>query len=223
MLIVVGDFKIMTSLFFAFIVAVLAGISLLFGFAGPAPKANRASDIGKPHDAAIPVSPIAEVTDAEIVVERKMPASVSDGAEDIQIGEVGRVADEAETEIGPDEIDTPAEQQEFLQDFGEPIGAEQDEGTSLGTKPRTYDEPPDGKADDLKRIMGIGPKLEEICNSLGIWRYDQIAAWTPEEVDWVDSHLKGFPGRVSRDDWVNQARILASGGSTDFSRRADND
>ena len=69
--------------------------------------------------------------------------------------------------------------------------------------------------------MGIGPKLEEICNSLGIWRFDQIAAWTSEEVAWVDSNLKGFPGRVSRDDWVSQAKILASGGDTEFSKRVE--
>ncbi|MFN3970467.1 MAG: NADH:ubiquinone oxidoreductase [Gemmobacter sp.] len=71
----------------------------------------------------------------------------------------------------------------------------------------------DGRADDLKLIKGIGPKLEVLCNSLGYYHYDQIAAWTPAEVAWVDDNLEGFKGRVSRDDWVAQARALAAGGT----------
>ena len=76
-----------------------------------------------------------------------------------------------------------------------------------------------GKADDLKLIKGVGPKLEALCNRLGFYHFDQIAAWTPEEVAWVDENLEGFKGRVSRDDWVAQARILAAGGTTEFSAR----
>lgn len=76
-------------------------------------------------------------------------------------------------------------------------------------RPQGLDGPRDGKPDDLKRIKGVGPKLEELCNSLGFWHFDQIAAWTQDEIDWVDSNLEGFSGRVTRDDWVNQARELA--------------
>ena len=65
----------------------------------------------------------------------------------------------------------------------------------------------------------MGPKLEALCNRLGFYHFDQIAAWTPEEIAWVDENLEGFKGRVSRDDWVAQARILAAGGSTEFSNR----
>ncbi len=70
-----------------------------------------------------------------------------------------------------------------------------------------------GKADDLKVIKGIGPKLEELCHTLGYFHYDQIAAWTPAEIAWVDDNLEGFKGRVSRDEWVAQARTLAAGGT----------
>ena len=63
--------------------------------------------------------------------------------------------------------------------------------------------------DDLKRIKGIGPKLEKLCNQLGVWHFDQIAAWTDREVAWVDHHLEGFKGRIERDEWVAQARELA--------------
>jgi len=78
-----------------------------------------------------------------------------------------------------------------------------------------------GQADDLKRIKGIGPKLEILCNSLGFYHFDQIAAWTPQEVAWVDSNLEGFKGRVTRDEWVAQARLLATGEDTEFSKRVD--
>ncbi|MEO1490933.1 MAG: NADH-quinone oxidoreductase subunit NuoE [Pseudomonadota bacterium] len=75
-----------------------------------------------------------------------------------------------------------------------------------------------GVPDDLKKIKGIGPKLETLCNTLGVWHFDQIASWSDKEVAWVDHHLEGFKGRVSRDEWVAQAKILAAGGETEFSK-----
>ena len=90
-----------------------------------------------------------------------------------------------------------------------------------GTKPDLLDAARDGSPDDLKRIRGVGPKLEEMLNRLGVYHFDQIATWSPSEVAWVDGHLEGFRGRVSRDDWVVQARDLASGKETDFSRKVD--
>jgi predicted flap endonuclease-1-like 5' DNA nuclease len=92
---------------------------------------------------------------------------------------------------------------------------------TAGTRPTALDGPRDGAADDLKRIKGIGPKLEKLCNSLGFYHFDQIANWTPAEVAWVDENLEGFKGRVSRDTWVEQARVLAAGGDTEFSRKVD--
>ncbi|MGK7653375.1 NADH-quinone oxidoreductase subunit E [Roseovarius sp. B08] len=89
-----------------------------------------------------------------------------------------------------------------------------------GTKPATMDAPREGGADDLKMIKGVGPKLEKLLHSMGFYHFDQIAAWGPEEVAWVDQNLEGFKGRVSRDDWVAQAQTLADGGTTDFSKKA---
>lgn len=65
-----------------------------------------------------------------------------------------------------------------------------------------------GTPDDLKLISGIGPKLEQVLNGLGVWTFAQIAGWTPEEVAWVDDYL-GFGGRIGRDEWLKQARALA--------------
>lgn len=93
------------------------------------------------------------------------------------------------------------------------------EGKNEGKKPRTMKAPRKAGADDLKLIKGVGPKLEKLCNSLGFWHFDQIAKWTDAEVAWVDANLEGFRGRVSRDEWVAQAEILAAGGDTEFSAK----
>lgn len=74
--------------------------------------------------------------------------------------------------------------------------------------------------DDLKRIRGIGVLIEKKLNSLGVARYDQIANWTGADIDRM-SQLLDFRGRIERENWVEQARILASGGQTEFSRRVD--
>lgn len=82
---------------------------------------------------------------------------------------------------------------------------------SVGVRPAALTQARAGGADDLKLIKGIGPKMEKLCNSLGFYHFDQIAAWTAAEVAWVDENLEGFKGRVTRDDWVAQARDLAAG------------
>ncbi|MEM6477584.1 MAG: NADH:ubiquinone oxidoreductase [Pseudomonadota bacterium] len=95
------------------------------------------------------------------------------------------------------------------------------EGTDEGTRPAALDGPREGGADNLKEIKGIGPKLEKLCNSLGFYHFDQIANWTSDEIAWVDANLEGFRGRVTRDQWVAQAKILAAGGETEFSQRVE--
>ncbi|MEL6478047.1 MAG: NADH-quinone oxidoreductase subunit E [Pseudomonadota bacterium] len=68
-----------------------------------------------------------------------------------------------------------------------------------------------GQPDDLKKIKGVGPKLEGLLHSLGVFHFDQVASWTDKEVAWVDYNLEGFKGRIVRDDWVAQAKGLAEG------------
>ena len=88
-----------------------------------------------------------------------------------------------------------------------------------GSKPETLAAARDGQPDDLKQIKGVGPKLEALLHSMGFFHFDQVAAWGPQEVAWVDQNLQGFKGRVSRDNWVSQAKILAEGGETEFSKK----
>ncbi len=87
-------------------------------------------------------------------------------------------------------------------------------------KPRTMKTARKAGADDLKMIKGVGPKLEKLLNKLGFFHFDQVAKWTADEISWVDDNLEGFKGRAGRDNWVSQAKILASGEETEFSKRA---
>lgn len=78
-------------------------------------------------------------------------------------------------------------------------------------QPETLAAPRDGKPDDLKKLKGVGPKLEALLHELGVFHFDQIAAWTPEEVAWVDERLS-FKGRIEREGWIAQAKELAAKG-----------
>ena len=91
---------------------------------------------------------------------------------------------------------------------------------AVGKKPEGLDAPRDGKADDLKMIKGIGPTLERLLNEHGFFHFDQIAGWTAEEIHWADYGLAKFKGRATRDEWVAQAKLLATGEETEFSKRA---
>ena len=63
-------------------------------------------------------------------------------------------------------------------------------------------------ADDLKKINGIGPKMEEVLNSLGIYTYLQVSKMSKKEYDLLDEITGSFPGRAERDDWSGQAKNL---------------
>lgn len=80
-----------------------------------------------------------------------------------------------------------------------------------------YAKPP-ADIDDLKLISGVGPKLEATLNEIGVYQYAQVAAWKKADIKTVDDQLK-FKGRIERDDWMAQAKILAKGGETDFSKK----
>jgi len=80
--------------------------------------------------------------------------------------------------------------------------------------------PRKGKADDLKEIEGIGPAMEKLVNELGFYHFDQIAGWSEADVAVVDAEMKSFKGRITRDRWVAQAKIIATEGLEAFRERA---
>jgi predicted flap endonuclease-1-like 5' DNA nuclease len=77
---------------------------------------------------------------------------------------------------------------------------------------------PNGAGDDLRQIKGIGPKLETLLHTLGVFHYAQIAAWTPLQLAHVDARLGTFAGRPERDQWQSQARLLAAGDIKGYER-----
>lgn len=70
--------------------------------------------------------------------------------------------------------------------------------------------------DDLTRIKGVGPKLVTLLNEQGVTTFDQIANWSEADIDRIDSQLGRFEGRIRRDDWVTQAKLLAGGDTAGY-------
>ena len=110
---------------------------------------------------------------------------------------------ETEAEAVPDEpVEAPAED------------APATAGTSLmRVRPPALEGPRNGAPDDLTAIEGIGPRIQDVLNGIGVYHLDQIAEWTPENAAWIDDYLS-FSGRVEREDWVGQATTRLAGATS---------
>ena len=76
-------------------------------------------------------------------------------------------------------------------------------------KPHVLKRPRKGGADQLQRVLGVGPRLEELLNELGVFHYDQIADWDDDNLAWINQYLR-FKGRIERESWIEQAAALAA-------------
>ena len=104
-----------------------------------------------------------------------------------------------------------------------PLGTDAEAGPAPETAPTPASAPPaSGAADDLTRIKGLGPKLAALLGEFGVTTFAQIAAWTPEEIERIDAKLGRFSGRIVRDQWTEQAKLLAAGDETGFTARFGN-
>lgn len=83
---------------------------------------------------------------------------------------------------------------------------------SVAVPPRQYPSRPE-RVDDLTRIHGIGPRLAERLNALGVWQWAQIAGWSEADIEWFEPKLTRIRGRIRHDDWVGSARRLLANGS----------
>jgi predicted flap endonuclease-1-like 5' DNA nuclease len=209
LLLVLGGWSFMQAAFVGVLVLLISGALMMWLFCSalPGPIEQR-SEIRKPANR--PAPPAATQTDV---------GTPDDGSNADAVETAPAAVAVASSQLaGQEELASRKGAWTYDADTD---GDGQVEGTGEGTKPETLSAARDGKADDLKRIKGIGPKLEKLCNSLGFYHFDQIAAWTADEVAWVDANLEGFKGRVTRDEWVSQAKLLASGGETAFSKKVD--
>ena len=94
-----------------------------------------------------------------------------------------------------------------------PLGTDEEAGPDMSATPPP---PATGAPDDLTRIKGLGPKLSALLGEFGITTFAQIAAWEPAEIERIDAKLGRFSGRIIRDQWVEQAKLLAAGDNVAF-------
>lgn len=189
---VVGEFDYTPAAFFGVVVTVASGLVLgmPWGAADRIPKPETAS-----HDASA-APPAAQ------------PAAVAAAHAQVSAPPVAAPAPAA------------AEPAPKAQAAAQPKAAADEPAPAGGTRPKALKAARKGVADDLKVIEGIGPALEKALNENGIFHIDQIAQWGAAEVEWMDGNLKGFKGRVTRDKWVAQAKLIGEVGVEEFLRRA---
>lgn len=78
---------------------------------------------------------------------------------------------------------------------------------------------PSGGKDNLTQIKGLGPKIAALLGELGITSIAQIAAWDDAEIERIDAKLGRFQGRITRDNWVEQAKHLSAGNADVFAEK----
>ena len=103
------------------------------------------------------------------------------------------------------EIAAAATAADSATDAGEATGADVDAAIAASTYKGL--DAPEGTADDLKKISGVGPVLEEKLNKLGIFHYKQVAGFSATDISAIDNALS-FKGRIDRDGWLEQAKKL---------------
>lgn len=134
-----------------------------------------------------------ESSEAELATDLQEPetqdAVIEDAAQD----------EETEAEEAPDTVVAAADEADVHP--SDAMLAELE-----GKQPNQVEKPANG-GDDLTVITGVGPRIAEVLNGLGIWTYEQVANWLPENETWIENHLS-FKGRVSRENWVGQAKDL---------------
>ena len=157
-----------------------------------APAAEGAAPSRPPAPAPAPATPPAGSAKAE---EATAPAA-------------GSGVDAASEADGDESAEASAAVKELLAENADAA----EKADAAGARPSALGPEHAGDGHDLKIISGVGPKLEETLHRLGIYRFEQIAAWTPENVAWVDTFLS-FKGRIDRDEWISQAAKLAESGA----------
>lgn len=101
-----------------------------------------------------------------------------------------------------------------------PLGTDAEAGPAIAPEPAPAPAPVPAATsearDDLTRIKGLGPKLAALLGEFGITTFAQIAAWDQAEVERIDAKLGRFSGRITRDQWVEQAKLLSAGDESSF-------
>ena len=230
MLLGIGDYGFIAALFLSFLLGLLSAIVYHLAFMPGATGGAARAQASTPAPS-VPASAPAATSDADDAAARKKAEDKAaadeanrKAAEEKATADAAAAKAKADAEAAAKKAADDQAAAEAKSSTGQGEDYDGDgirEGVNEGTRPGGLDAPRNGTADDLKQIKGVGPKLEALLNRLGFWHFDQVAGWSADEVAWVDANLEGFKGRVSRDKWVEQAGVLASGGETDFSKRVE--
>lgn len=194
LLLVLGDWRVIQAIFAAGVILIGVGLGMSWLFCTPLPGPVVTSGTAAPKPDTAPAPASAEATEPEPAPQHAAPAEATEPL--VRTG-----------------VQLSGEEELASRKGSWTYSPESADGDPEGVKPALLQEAPADGGDDLQQIKGIGPKLAELCNRLGIYRFSQIAAWSEAEVAWVDSNLEGFKGRVSRDNWVEQAKALSSNGA----------
>lgn len=93
------------------------------------------------------------------------------------------------------------------------------EAVTAAVQEQQAETPPAGVTGELSRLKGVGPKLVVHLAEMGVTSLAQVAAWSEDDIDKVDARLGRFQGRIRRDAWVEQARLLAAGDEAGFAAK----
>lgn len=219
---VVGQFDYTTSGFFGAVVALASGLvmGMPWGAADRIPRPDVADDA---HAAPAPVAAAAAAPPVAPMAEAAAPAAVVSSPVSVAApAPAAKAAPAPKAAPAAKKAAAPAPAKEKASPVAPKLKAAKAEAAAPegGVRPKALTAARKGVADDLKTIEGIGPALEKVLNDNGIFHIDQIAAWGPAEVEWMDGNLKGFKGRVTRDRWVAQAKLIGEVGVDEFLRRA---
>jgi predicted flap endonuclease-1-like 5' DNA nuclease len=220
---VVGDFDYTSSGFIGLVVFLVVGLILGMYWGPQVAAAPKSTDMPQPipAPAAEPVAAAPAMAAPAVAAPAKAaPAatSVSGPAAMFTSTPPAAPAKPAPT-AKPKAAAKPAAKAKAA---AKPAAAEAPKGPKVAKPagPVRLTAPRKSKADDLKEIEGIGPALEKLCNSMGFYHFDQIASWSDADVALVDAEMTNFKGRIARDKWVAQAKIIVSEGLEAFRIRA---
>ena len=199
----VGSLRWFEGLFLGLIAAGLMGQFLIWFLCGGARPVSGEewqpfSEVTQPE----PMAPAVGFSD--------MAAKRKDGAQVYESRQAETRAEIVTAPPGETQAESPAEQKSGV------VATTDTAGQS--TVPAAKDE---SIQDDLKEIRGVGPKLEDLLSQHGVTRFSQIADWGDAEIDHFAELIGRMGSRIRSDDWVGQARILAAGGETEFSKRVE--
>jgi predicted flap endonuclease-1-like 5' DNA nuclease len=226
-LVIVGEFDLFPA------AAIAGGVALVAGLILGMPWGSAAAEPGPrvrkivPNPAAVepetpPPAPVAEAVVAApaAFVSTPAPAAMPKAAAATKAATKPKAATEPKAATKPKAAAKPkADAKVEAKVEAKPKAAAKPKVAKV-EGPMRLKAPRKGKADDLKEIEGIGPAMEKLVNEMGFYHFDQIAGWSDADVALVDAEMKTFKGRITRDKWVAQAKIIVTEGLEAFRERA---